>query len=176
MCCGVTEFTAQRGSTMTNSRRWLIALFLLSASIVGICANPEVLDKRLLLLAGDAPVDCGTVGIREDASTASACAKRAFSANEAFIVRYRLQGIDSEVLVALAGTKHGHVYAVQYDSMGWSSDGLGKRARRLDANHNIVEPCPAPMRLSETGSHRLTCFPPDARAKGNIMSPTLGPY
>jgi len=158
------------------SRLRLTMGFLLFTSVIGLCSEPDLLNKRLKLLAGETATDCGTVGIREDASSASLCAEKSFSAKRAFVVRYRLQGIDSEVMVALAGTNSGHVYAVQYDSMGWSSEGLGKNARLLDGNHDVVEQCPLPVQLRKTRSHRLTCFPPDPNAKGNIMSPTMEPY
>jgi hypothetical protein len=66
--------------------------------------SAELLEKRLLILAVDSPIDCGIVQIRQDAKTASQCVKRAVSAKQAFIVRYYLQGIDSIVAVGLAGT------------------------------------------------------------------------
>ena len=142
----------------------------------GYSHSRELLEKRLLILTADPPIDCGSVEIRQDAKPASECVKRAVSAKQAFIVRYYLQGIDSIVAVGLAGTKSGDVFAVEYDSMGWSPDGLSKRARLLDENHNVVKQCPTPVRLTETPSHRLNCFRADPKAKGNIMSPNLEPY
>lgn len=152
----------------------LTVFLVLLASLSAYCENPDLLEQRLKALAGETSTDCGTVEIREDAASASECAEEASTAKRPFIVRYRLQGIDSEVMVALAGTNSGRVYAVMYDSMGWSSEGLSKNARLVDRNHNIVEPCPSPVRLRESRSHRLTCFPD--KAKRNIMSPTVEPY
>ncbi len=136
----------------------------------------DVLEKRLMLLAGYAPVDCGSVEVGQDATSASACAKRALEGKEAFIVRYYLQGIDSTVAVGLAGTKYGQVFVVEYDSMGWNSEGMSRHSQLLDGKHNVVKHCPAPVRLTETSSHRLTCFIPDPKAKGSIMSPNLESY
>jgi hypothetical protein len=163
-------------SIMMISRLRLAIGFLLFTTVIGLCSVAELLDKRLKLLAGETAIDCGTVGIREDASSASLCAEKSFSAKRAFVVRYRLQGIDSTAMVAIAGTNSGHVYAVHYDSMGWSSEGLGKAAQLLDGNHDVVEECPFPVQLTKTRSHRLTCFPPDPNPKRNIMSPTMEPY
>jgi hypothetical protein len=138
--------------------------------------SADILQRRLLLLAGDAPIDCGSVQVNQDGTSASECAKTALSSKQAFVVRYYLQGIDSIVAVGLAGTKSGKIFAVEYDSMGWTSEGLSKRARLQDGTHNVVEQCPAPVRLKETPSHRLTCFPPDAKAQRNIMSPNAESY
>jgi hypothetical protein len=136
----------------------------------------DVLEKRLRLTAGGNPIDCGDVQVRQTPRSATQCARRAFSEKKPFIVRYWLQGIDSEVGVGLAGTDSGSVFAVEFDSLGWDSHGLTKREQLVDQSHSIVERCPVPVRLTETPSGRLTCFPPDRKAKRNIMSPNVESY
>jgi hypothetical protein len=92
-------------------------------------------------------------------------------------VRYDLRGIDAEVAAGIVGKSTDEVYAVMYDTpWGWSDQELPQGTRISDDKHLLTEPCPKPIRLIETPSGRLTCFPPDANAKPNIMSPTFGPY
>lgn len=139
-------------------------------------APSSLMDRRLRLLAGDNALNCGIVEVRQDPIPASDCAQKALSAKQPFVVRYNLQGIDSAVSVGLARDSSGHVYGVEFDSMGWTSEGLSKGARRMDGNHTIVEQCPSPVRLRKTNSRRLSCFPPDLKSKPNIMSPSFEPY
>jgi hypothetical protein len=152
--------------------------FLLFTSTLGVgqLASTNVFEKRLRLIAGSSPIDCGNVQPREAPRATTQCAKKSFSGKKPFTVVYWLQGIDSEVGVGLAGTESGRVFAVDFDSMGWLSDGLTKHQHLLDGNHSIVEECPAPVRLKQTPSGRLTCFPPNAKAKPNLMSPTWESY
>src|SRR5437868_648053 len=152
---------------MLIRRPRLAICLLLFTSTLGICqyVSRDVLEKRLRLTTGGNPIDCGNVQIRQDPSSATQCAKKMFSGKKPFIVRYWLQGIDSSVGIGLAGTDSGRVFAVQFDSLGWDSHGLTKHQQLLDAHHSIVEPCPTPIRLKETSSGRLTCFPPDPKAK-----------
>jgi hypothetical protein len=141
--------------------------------------NMTTMDGKLSVLAGRgavAALNCGRVGIWQKPDAASSCAFRAFADRKPFYVRYWLQGIDSSVSVGWAGDTSGDVYVVEYDSMGWSTNGLAKGAELSDDNHIYIEPCPRPVKLRKTRTGRLTCFPPDPKARGNIMSPFFGPY
>jgi hypothetical protein len=100
-----------------------------------------------------------------------------FKFKRSFYVRYDLRGIDSEIAAGMVGKSPDEVYAVAYDiPWGWSDEESPPGTRISDDRHLLTEPCPKPIRLIETPSGRLTCFPPDAKAKPNIMSPTFGPY
>ena len=138
--------------------------------------GPDVMEREFLALAGPTAIDCGRVEIRQDPSTATGCALNAFERKKAFFVRYDLQGIDSRVSAGLAGNAAGHVFGIEYDSMGWSDEGVRWPSVRSKDHHLITTPCPKPVKLRKTASGRLTCFPPDANAKSNIMSPNVDPY
>ncbi len=145
-----------------------VMILLLSAAPAW---SADTLEQRLLLLAGGAPIDCGSVQIGEDGTAASDCAKRSYSHKRAFIVRYYVQGFDSIIGIGFAGTRAGKVFAAEYDSMGWSSDGLSPRARLLDDRHVLVEPCPVPVLLRATPSHRLSCSREGSKAMVDVLSP-----
>jgi hypothetical protein len=139
----------------------------------------SLIDGKLRSMAGygvTAALNCGWVGIRQDPTAASDCALKAFAHKRPFYVRYDLQGIDSSVSAGLAGGISGNVYFVEYDSMGWETDGLAKGAEVTDGKHIYVEPCPNPVKLRKTQTGRLSCVPPNRNAKQNIMSPTFDPY
>jgi hypothetical protein len=137
-----------------------------------------LIDKKLLSLSGRGgpALNCGWVGIKQNSNTASDCALRAFAQRSPFYVRYDLHGIDSQVSAGLAGDAGGDVYFVEYDSMGWETDGLPRAAEVTDEKHIYTEPCPSPVTLSKTQTGRLTCAKGDRNAGHNIMSPTLDPY
>ena len=138
----------------------------------------SLIDTKLLSLSGrgGSALNCGSVGIRQNPGSASDCALSAFTHRSPFYVRYNLQGIDSEVSAGLAGDAGGDVYFVEFDSMGWETDGLPKGAEVTDGKHIYVEPCPNPVVLRKTRTGRLTCTKSDPNASHNIMSPSLDPY
>ena len=154
-------------------KRTALVLFILMFLLVMLlCASDaDVMAARLYRLAGADATDCGTVEIRHDPSAATDCALKAFGKKDPFYVRYYVQGIDSSVAGGLAYDKKGNMSALEFDSMGWSSEGLPKGSRLTDGGHIIMEPCPRPIALHKTASGRLTCFPPDPKAKRNLMSP-----
>jgi hypothetical protein len=131
------------------------------------------MDQHLRELAGPEAVDCGRVRVRESPDRATQCA---FKAQKPFYVRYDIQGIDSAVAGGLAAATVEKVYAVEFDSMGWASNGLPKTSKLSSDHHLITTPCPKPVKLLKTGSGRLTCFPPDPNSKPNIMSPNAEPF
>ena len=134
----------------------------------------ETIDRRLSLLAGFGAINCGRVGIWQDPNRASDCAIRSLADRQPFYVRFVLLGIDSVVAVGLAGDDDGEVFAVEYDSEGWSSE-ISEQSVLSDHNRIIIEPCPRPIALRKSLTGRLTCFLPNPDA-GNLMSPALGPY
>ena len=138
----------------------------------------SLIDTKLLSLSGrgGSALNCGSVGIRQNPDSASDCALSAFAHRSPFYVRYNLQGIDSEVSAGLAGDAAGNVYFVEYDSMGWETDGLSKEAKVTDGKHIYMEPCSNPVTLRKTRTGRLTCAKGDPNASRNIMSPTFDPY
>ena len=137
----------------------------------------NLLDEKLRSIAAHGPsFNCGWVGTRQKPDAASDCALAAFADKKPFYVRYDLQGIDSTVSAGLAGDLSGNVYFVEYDSMGWETDGLPKGAEVTDGKHIYTEPCPRPVKLRKTQTGRLSCVPPNPKARRNVMSPTFDPY
>ena len=127
---------------------WRLPLLLVFLALAVQCQAADTLESRLLLLAGENPVDCGTVEVRQDPIPASNCAKQAFVSKKAFVVRYLLGvSYDSDVITAFAGTKLGKVFAIEYGSMGWGP--AKKPARLLDGKHNLVTTCPTPGTTEE---------------------------
>ncbi len=131
------------------------------------------MQRELIAVAGPIAVDCGQVTIRQDPSSASECAMNAFESRKAFVVRY---DFDSQIAIGLAGNVAGYIFAIVYDRMGWSNEGVRWPSVRSKDHHLITTPCPKPVKLRKTASGGLTCFPPDPKAKPNIMSPNAEPY
>jgi hypothetical protein len=137
----------------------------------------DAMDHHLRSLARFGAANCGRVRLHDDAQPAAECIINAFKFRRSFYVRYDLRGIDSEIAAGMVGKSPDEVYAVAYNiPWGWSDEESPPGTRISDDRHLLTEPCPKPIRLIETPSGRLTCFPPDANAKPNIMSPTFGPY
>ena len=130
-----------------------------------------VMDQHLRELAGPEAVDCGRVRVRESPDRATQCAFRAFQAQRPFYVRYDIQGIDSAVAGGLAAATVTKVYAVEFDSMGWASDGFPKTSKLSSDRHLITTPCPKPVKLIKNGSGRLTCFPPGPKSRPTSCLP-----
>jgi len=163
-----------------------MAVFVTIACLLNLRKRPlsmrdtgmVLIDKKLRSLSGRGkpPLNCGIVGIWGNPTIASDCALNAFAHRSPFYVRYNLQGIDSEVSAGLAGDAQGNVYSVEYDSMGWETDGLAKGAEITDNKHIYTEPCPSPVLLRKTKTGRVTCAQGDPDAGHNIMSPTFDSY
>jgi hypothetical protein len=117
-----------------------------------------VLSNRLKQFAGDGAIDCGSVGLRQEPETASGCALKTHADRRPFYVSYRVQGIDSQVAIGFAADASGNVYALEYDSSGWSSEGLGKNLQLSDGNHITIERCSKPVNLRKARGGRVTCF------------------
>jgi hypothetical protein len=141
-----------------------------------VAREGPMMDQHLIELAGPYAVDCGRVHVLESPEKATRCALKSFHLNKAFHIRYDIQGIDSAVAGGLAAVSRREIYAIEFDSMGWASEGLPKNSKLSSDNHLVTTPCPRPIKLLKTGSGRLTCFPPDPKAKTNIMSPNIEPF
>jgi hypothetical protein len=131
---------------------------------VSLHANPNtglapssVMDNRLRNLSGDRATDCGRVKIGDNAAEATACVLREFRNGQPFLVRYDVQGIDSEVSIGLVSDSHA-VYTVAFDSFRTSPRGLPKGSNLMDGNHNVVLTCPVPVKLHVTTTGKVTCL------------------
>jgi hypothetical protein len=117
-----------------------------------------VLRNRLKKLAGDAAIDCGSVGLMQEPGTASACVLRTHADGKPFYVSYAWQGIDSHGAIGFAADASGNVFELDYDSEGWTSEGLPKNLQLSDLNHITTERCSKPVNLRKAGNGRVTCF------------------
>ena len=113
--------------------------------------------RHLRDIAGKDASDCGHVGLHQDPTAASDCALAAWKAKGAFLVRYDVQGTDSELVFGLASRAGGLVSSVKYDSNGWMTDGLRSGAELFDRHHILVTPCPLPVNLFSSGGY-LACY------------------
>jgi len=156
----------------------LICLIGCSRNTTNLAHETSLINAKLLSLSGRGgfALNCGSVGISQNPHSASGCALRAFANKSPFYVRYKLQGIDSEVSAGLAGDSAGNVYFLEYDSMGWETGALSKGAEVTNGKHIYVEPCPKPVTLRKTRTGRLTCAKSAPSASHDIMSPTFDPY
>ena len=132
----------------------------------------KLLDTRLQDFAGEGATDCGHVAVGKDPDTTTDCVLKAAAEKRPFFARYDLMGIDSQVAGAITGDEKGKVYAIKYDSAGWTSGSVPDPPGTHYAveGHAIAYPCPAPVKLRKTKSGRVTCFKP-AKSRHNIMSP-----
>jgi hypothetical protein len=143
-----------------------ICLLILLASALGDDGEPTgALDRRLLSIAGDNAINCGTVTVHESPKKANQCVRKAFSAKKAFYVRYHLPSRDSFSAVGLAGNGSPDVYLVEFDTARFTPGAIKGGGQLLDDGHSIVTPCPKPVRLRTPSSlgRGLTCLSPNGR-------------
>ncbi len=138
------------------------------AFVLGVIQPPmqpraKILDNALRQLAGSDARNCGRVRLSGSPTLASQCVLQQFQKRRAFLVRYDLPGIDSEVAAGLAGNGR-NVSAFLFDSFGTSPDGAPKEAVFSHNNRLVLIPCPEPAQLRPTESGRVTCFRPDQSA------------
>jgi hypothetical protein len=117
-----------------------------------------LLSNRLKKLAGEASTDCGSVGLGKEPQTASACVLKTHADGKPFYVSYAFQGIDTHGAIGFAGDANGNVFALEYDSGGWNTEGLSKNLQLSDGNHITTERCSKPVNLRKAATGRVTCF------------------
>jgi hypothetical protein len=96
--------------------------------------------------------------------SATDCAVQANQAKHPFYVAYEMPGGESgQITVAVAEAPDGKLYGVEYNSKGWSE---GRGTQLSDDKRIMTSPCPAPLRVAQSG--RVTCYPPPGLAgQGN---------
>jgi hypothetical protein len=117
-----------------------------------------VLSNRLKQIAGDGAIDCGSVGLGQEPDAASGCALKTHADGKPFYVSYTWQGIDSHGAIGFAADADGNIFELDYDSLGWSSEGLNKNMQLSDGNHITIEQCSKPVNLRRASTGRVTCF------------------
>lgn len=94
-------------------RFWTLPL---CAALCWACSDSCELSDDLRLFAGDGARDCGVVEPAADRAKVDACVVEAFEAEAAFIARYKIQGEDSKIILAVAANSKGTVKVFQWDS------------------------------------------------------------
>jgi len=121
-------------------------------------ASPELLDKRLRVIAGLGARDCGRLPLRSNSKLPANCARDAIKARKPFYVRFDEAGLDSTIASAMAGDTRGNVFLIAFDSLGMDSDSLPAGATMPDGFHTLVIPCSQPVRVRVTRAEELACF------------------
>lgn len=103
-------------------------------------------------------MNCGQVELGQSPDNATACVLKMHADRKPFRVRYAAQGIDSQIGIGFAGDAAGEVYALDYDSMQLSSQGLPSNKRLSDGNHITIEKCSRPVKLRKAKNGTVTCF------------------
>lgn len=96
--------------------RLLFVLCTLSVWIAGCSQHECDLDDDLRLFAGDGAIDCGKSTGPTNREDVDKCVTDAFADGKAFIARYQHQGVESQLVVALASNTEGTVKMFRWDS------------------------------------------------------------
>ena len=131
--------------------------------------GPDLLEVRVLEIAGKTAIDCGTVKVHASPKIATDCALAANTAGKPFHVRYAIMGIDSQVAIAIVRAPSGKVSALMYDS---DISGHGGRG----AESVNIKPCPEPLHLWVNPAGRINCFQQQSSPPKDAMSPNSEPY
>ena len=89
---------------------------MLSAVVAVGCSRDCELSAGLRELAGDGATDCGHGVLGSDVSSVDACVVASFEKHWALVVQYDRQGIDSKVVLGIAGDVNGRVTFLLWDS------------------------------------------------------------
>lgn len=167
-----------KGSPRILALTWFCFLLIPNASMLPLIgsglywSDAALIRSRLAVLAGHGAINCGHVTPRTDPEPSSKCVFESFDNHRPFYVLYDTQEImiDSHFVDALAGDKSGNLYDVEFDSMGWSTEGLSGRTQLLDGGHVFVEPCWKPITLRKSIYKGLTCIPRIMERPSEILS------
>ena len=118
----------------------------------------DILDRNLRKQAGSGALNCGTVSIHGDPRGANSCALAALESGRPFYVRHNLQGLDSMIALGITSRGTGEAYSLQYDSWGWSNEGLKPSETPIEGHHILLTPCPKPVRRREVPDGQLSCL------------------
>ena len=97
-------------------RNVLLALTFTRYAFGADAASPEMVEQKLIALAGAGSHNCGTIPLGSDYKAAFACAKNGISSGTAFRVARQVQGVDSFIWEGAARDEKGNIWAVLYDS------------------------------------------------------------
>jgi hypothetical protein len=127
------------------------------------------LDSESRRLAGPHAIDCGRVSLNGNPEAATKCALLAQKAGKPFRVRYDLQGIDSEVALAIIRSPVGTVCRLLYDS---DPSGGGRRGGGVVLSRK----CPDPGHLWVDSGGRIDCLQKESSPPAIVMCPNADPY
>jgi len=115
-----------------------------------------IVYQYLRQTGGDGARDCGYVRLGESATEANHCVEDAYRKRLPFAVRYQVKGLDSQLVVGLAGDGTGRVVSVKYDSEGWDRSS-NENSSLAENNHLLLTACPTPIQFHVSQSGYLAC-------------------
>jgi hypothetical protein len=127
------------------------------------------LDSESKRLAGAHAIDCGRVLLDGNPKAATNCALSAQKAGKPFRLRYDLQGVDSEVALAIVRTPEGTVCRLLYDS---DPSGGGRRGGGVVFSRR----CPDPVHVWVDPTGRIDCFQKESLPAPLLMCPNADRY
>jgi hypothetical protein len=168
-CLSLILGLSGKGTPRILALAWSCFLLVPNASILSSFGSAlysqwreaALIRNRLAVLAGQGAINCGHVRPRTDSRSSSVCALKSFENHRPFYVLYDTQEIriDSYFIDGLTGDSAGHLYDVEFSSLGWSTEGLSGGTQLLEGGHVFVEPCPKPITLYKSIYKGLTCIP-----------------
>ncbi|HWR34895.1 MAG TPA: hypothetical protein VN622_03360 [Clostridia bacterium] len=113
--------------------------------------------KYLRQISGANAKDCGYVRFGESTAQTDQCVMDAYKRHQPFIARYDVKGLDSRLVLGLAGDGTEKIVSVKYDSEGWERPSR-TGASLVEGNHVLLTPCPVPVQFSKEQSGHLACY------------------
>jgi hypothetical protein len=146
--------------TYIPSQRRVICAAVVMLLVFSGCTSDKpasVSYKYLRQVGGERARDCGYVHLGEVPSNTNQCVLDSYRSHQAFVARYDVQGLDSRLIVGLAGDGTGKVVSIGYDGEGW------EQPRRIgsllaEGNHVLLTPCPTPVHFQAMPRGYLSCY------------------
>ena len=112
----------------------------------------DKLERQSRTLAGPRAVNCGRVERGHFASMANDCVRESLASGKAFLVRYGVQTIDSDISTGLVRSPQGRLYEIILDGNSGRAGPTSLLRQRI-----TVQECSSELRVTYGG--RLSCLP-----------------
>jgi hypothetical protein len=131
--------------------------FRLKIAAESALLSSRVLDDALRATAGGESKNCGHVTAVQNPSKASRCVLSQLAQKRAFLVRYDLQGIDSEVAIGYAGNGTS-IRTYLFDSFGTLTEGQPVNLKSEFGRRLVSLPCSKTVEPHLGPSGRISCL------------------
>jgi hypothetical protein len=119
--------------------------------------SSRVFNDALRATAGEGARNCGHVTAAQNPTKASRCVLDRLAQKRAFLVRYDLQGIDSEVAIGYAGNGTS-IRTYLFDSFGTSPEGQPANLKSEFGSRLVSLPCSTTVKPHLGPSGRISCL------------------